>query len=249
MGQGSKLLIAFHGFGNDAAIFMPLAAALQQEYTTIAIDLPGHGRSRWTEPYFRKKDLMAIVQGIRNDFGAEQFTLLGYSLGGRVCLNIVEQQPNWIAQLVLLAADGLEKNFWYQAATRNPLGKMIFKSMMQRPEQWLNRVDFLRRYRIIDESRFKFARINLTDPDVRHQLSYVWPVTSRLLVNIAAVKWNLNKHKILTDVFMGKHDRIFPPAQGERFLKNLKRGNLHLLDTGHNLLEPEMLPEIQKAFL
>lgn len=249
MGGGSKVLIAFHGFGNDAAIFAPIAQLLQEAYTIVAIDLPGHGLSRWTDPYFRKKDLMAIVQGIKNDFGVEKLSLLGYSLGGRVCLNIVEQQPNWIDKLVLLAADGLEKNYWYQIATRNPIGKVIFKSMMQQPEQWLNRVDFLRKYKIIDESRFKFARINLTDEKVRHQLSYVWPVTSKLVVNIAAVKWNLNKYKIETHVFMGKHDRIFPPVQGERFVKNLKTAHLHILDSGHNLLETALLPEIQKVFL
>ncbi len=249
MGKGSKLLIAFHGFGNDAAIFAPIAQLLEEEYTIIAIDLPGHGLSRWTDAYFRKKDLMAIVQGIRNDFGVEKFSLLGYSLGGRVCLNIAEQQPNWIENLVLLAADGLEKNYWYQIATRNPIGKVIFKSMMQRPEQWLNRVDFLRKYKIIDESRFKFAKINLTDEKVRHQLSYVWPVTSKLVVNIAAIKWNLNKYKIETHVFMGKHDRIFPPVQGERFVKNLKTAHLHIMDSGHNLLEAALLPEIQKALI
>ena len=249
MGAGSKLLIAFHGFGNDAAIFVPLAEQLQDTYTIVAIDLPGHGNTRWSDTYFRKKDLMAMVQGIKNDFGVEKLSLLGYSLGGRVCLNIIEQQPNWVDKLVLLAADGLEKNFWYQMATRNPIGKTIFRSMMRQPEQWLSRVDFLRKYKIIDESRFKFARINLTDEKVRHQLSYVWPVTSRLMVNIAAVKWNLNKHKIDTHVYMGRHDRIFPPVQGERFIKNLKTAHLHLLDTGHNLLETAMLPLIQKAFI
>lgn len=248
-GTGSKLLIAFHGFGNDAHIFAPLADSLTETYTTVSVDLPGHGQTRWQEPHFQKKDLMAIVQGIRNNFGTETFSILGYSLGGRICLNIAEQQPNWIEKMVLLAPDGLEKNFWYHLATRNPLGKIGFKSMMQHPEQWLKRVDFLRKYKLIDESRFKFARLNLMDETVRHQLSYVWPVTSKLVVNLAALKWNLNKYKVETDIFMGKHDRIFPPAQGQRFIKNLKTARLHLMDTGHNLLEKSILPDIRQALL
>lgn len=244
MGRGSKLLIAFHGFGNEAQLFIPLAAALEETYTIISIDLPGHGLTRWKDTYFGKKDLMAIVQGIKNDMGVEQFSLIGFSLGGRVCLNVAEQQPNWIDKLILLAPDGLEKNFWYQVATRNILGKAIFRKMMDNPGKWLGRVDFLRKYKILDESRFKFARINLTDEKVRHQLRYVWPVTSRLIVNPAIVKWNLNKHKIDTHLFMGRHDRIFPPAQGERFVKNLKTAQLHTPDAGHYLLTPELLPEI-----
>jgi pimeloyl-ACP methyl ester carboxylesterase len=247
MGSGSKLLIAFHGFGNESHLFIPLAAELAGEYTTVSIDLPGHGQTRWKDRYFGKKDLMAIIQGIKNDLGVDKFSLLGFSLGGRVCLNVVEQQPDWVDKLILLASDGLEKNFWYNVATRNVLGKAIFKRMMAQPEQWLSRVDFLRKYKIIDESRFKFARINLTDENVRHQLSYVWPVTSRLIVNTTLVKWNLNKYKIETHVFMGKHDRIFPPAQGERFVKNLKTTKLHILDTGHYLLTASVLPEILKV--
>jgi pimeloyl-ACP methyl ester carboxylesterase len=247
MGSGSKLLLTFHGFGNEAHLFIPLGAALAKEYTTVSIDLPGHGKTVWKQKYFGKKDLMAIVQGIKNDHKVEQFSLLGFSLGGRVCLNIVELQPTWIDKLVLLASDGLEKNFWYNMATRNLLGKVIFKQMMAQPEQWLNRVDFLRKYKIIDESRFKFARTNLTNESVRHQLNYVWPVTSRLIVNPTIVKWNLNKYKIETHVFMGKHDRIFPPKQGERFVKNLKTAHLHILDAGHQLLTAAVLPEIVKV--
>lgn len=248
MGSGSKLLIAFHGFGNDATLFIPLAAALQEEYTTISIDLPGHGHTRWKDRYFGKKDLMAIIQGIRNDFGVTQCSLTGYSLGGRVCLNVAEQQPDWVERMVLMAPDGLEKNFWYQMATRNPVGKNIFSSMMRQPEAWLQRVDFLRKYKIIDASRFKFARKNLTDTAIRDRLAYVWPVTSRLVVSTQLVKWNINKYKIDTRIFMGRHDRIFPPVQGERFIKNLKTAQLHVLDTGHQLLTESLLPELVQAF-
>ena len=247
IGTGKKLLIAFHGFGNDAAIFIPLAKELP-EYTIVSIDLPGHGATKWTDKHFKKKDLMALIQGIKNEFGVEQLSLIGYSLGGRVCLNIVEQQPNWIDKVVLLASDGLQKNFWYNVATRNLIGKRIFNKIIANPQAWLSKVDFLRKYKIIDESRFKFAKTNLTDDKVRHQLSYVWPVTSQLVANITIAKWNLNKYKIDTHIFMGKHDRIFPIAHGESFVKNLKTAQLHILDTGHNLMMPDLLGEIKMAF-
>ncbi len=244
MGEGKKLLIAFHGFGNDATIFSPLAALVEKEYTIISIDLPGHGLTRWKDRYFRKQDLMAIIQGIKNDFGAERFSLIGYSLGGRVCLNIVELQPNWVDKLVLLAADGLQKNFWYNVATRNVFGKALFTNMLRSPERWLSRVDFLRKYNVIDESRFKFAKANLTDEKIRQQLGYVWPVTSKLVAHLTLVKWNINKHKIETHVVMGKYDRIFPPIQGERFVRNLKTAHLHILDSGHNFFTEALLPQI-----
>lgn len=249
MGSGPKLLIAFHGFNNDAAIFLPLARLLQEEYTVVAIDLPGHGQTRWTATYMDQKALMAIVQGIKNNFGVEKFSLAGFSLGGRVCLNILELQPNWIDKMVLLAADGLQKNFWYNLATRNPAGKIIFRKIIANPERWIGKMAWLRKYNLVDESRFKFAKTKLTDDNVRHQLSYVWPVMSRLVPNITLVKWNVNKYKVTTFVVMGKHDRIFPPVQGQRFIKNLKHAHLHILDTGHNLLKEELLPQIAAMLL
>jgi pimeloyl-ACP methyl ester carboxylesterase len=245
MGSGSKLLIALHGFGNVASIFEPIAVAFSEEYTVVAIDLPGHGRTQWNLPFFQKKDLMAIIQGLKIEFNVEQFTLMGFSLGGRLCLNIAELQPNWVDKLILLAPDGLEKNFWYNAATRNIFGKIIFRKMMQHPEAWINRVDKLRQWNLIDASRFKFAKANLMDEKIRHQLSYVWPVTSKLIVNPHLVKWHLKKYKVETHLFMGKHDRIFPPKQGERFVKGLKKATLHVLDEGHNLINATLIKELK----
>jgi len=244
MGAGPKLLIAFHGFGNDAGAFGPLAALMQEEYTIVAVDLPGHGRTQWKDPYLEKSGLMAIVQGIRNDFGAQKFGLLGYSMGARLALTVAELQPDWIDLLALLAPDGLEKNFWYNFATRNPAGKILFRKMLHRPEQWLHWADRLRRYRVLDESRFRFVRNHLTNEEVRRRLGYVWPVTSRLQVAMPLVKWNLRKQKIPIHVFMGKHDRIFPPAIGKRFVRNLKTARLHLLEAGHNLLDGKAPAEI-----
>lgn len=248
IGRGKKLLIAFHGFGNDASIFIPLGEALAKEYTTVAIDLPGHGQTRWKDAFFEKSGLMAIVQGIRNEFGVGKFSLAGYSLGGRAALCVAELQASWIDKMVLLAPDGLEKNFWYSFATRNPAGKILFRSMMKQPEKWLRRVDILRRYKLIDESRFRFARTQLSDEKVRHRLSYVWPVTSRLIVGLPIVRFNLKKQKTELHLFMGRHDRIFPPAQGERFVRGLKNARLHVLESGHQLLTPALLPEVAAVF-
>jgi len=247
MGHGPKLMIALHGFGNTAAIFKPIAAAFLADYTVVAIDLPGHGGTEWNSTYFLKKDLMALVQGIRNDFGTEKFTLMGFSLGGRLCLSIAELQPNWIDKLLLLAPDGLQKNFWYHMATRNLVGKRIFRQIMQDPAPWLRRVALLRRWNLIDASRFKFAQANLTDEHIRHRLSYVWPVTSKLIINPQFVKWHLRKYKVETHLFMGKHDRIFPPKQGERFIKGLKLAHLHVLNEGHNLVNEKLVTALKEV--
>ncbi len=247
MGHGPELLIAFHGFDNDAGIFAPLAEQLQEQYTIVAVDLPGHGQTDWSDRYLKIDALMAIVQGIRNEFKTERFSLVGFSLGGRICLNIAQYQPNWINAMYLIAPDGLNKNIWYQLATRNPLGKMLFKRVLDQPEQWIDRLAWLKKYRLVDESRFKFARKMLTDRNVNHKVAEVWPLMSRLIPDIGKVKWNINKYGIPTLLIMGKYDRIIPPASGEQFIKNIKdNAHLYYVESGHALLHKASAAELAR---
>ncbi len=245
MGTGKKLLLAFHGFGSDALLFQPLSVLLEEEYTLVSVNLPGHGITRWRDKYMAPKDLMAIIQGIKNDFGATQISLIGFSLGGRVCLTIIEQQPDWIEQVVLLAPDGLKKNFWYQAATRNVLGRILFQHFLADPERWIHRFSGLQKLGLLPEAHIRLARTHLKDEQVRKQVALVWPVMSRLMPHMGKVQWNINKHKIKTDLFMGRSDKLFPPETGKSFLRNLKENaRLHILDCGHQLLHPGALKEI-----
>lgn len=241
VGNGSKLLIAFHGFGNDAELFMPLAYALKDEYTVIAVDLPGHGGTKWHAKYFTPEDLMAVISGIKERFLVEKITLLGYSLGGRVAMQAVQMQPHWFDRLVLIASDGLQKNFWYGFATRNWLGKRIFKKVLTNPEQWIKYFEWLYKFKLVDASRYKFAQLQLRNASVLTQVRYVWPVTSKLKVHVPALKWQLKRNKIFVALVMGKHDRVFPYHQGEVFVKGLKLASLTVLDTGHELIKPQFL--------
>jgi len=248
-GNGSRLLLAFHGFHNNAAIFLPLADLLGDRYTLIALDLPGHGNTRWSLPFFEKKDLMALVQGFRQDKHTDKISLIGYSLGGRVCLNIIEQQPDWIEEVFLLASDGLENNIWYSLATQNFWGKRIFRYMCRNPEAVLRKFEWLRKLKLVDESRYKFARTKLTDDGVRALLAYVWPVMSHLIPDRIKVKNCLNRYGIRLHLFSGKYDRIFPPDRSKRFINGLKNAHMHIIDTGHNFAGRDTMLAVGKIIL
>ena len=51
-GTGNKLLICFHGYGEDGDSFEPLEKKLGNEYTLAAIDFPFHGETKWNEGSF-----------------------------------------------------------------------------------------------------------------------------------------------------------------------------------------------------
>src|ERR1700761_6282346 len=105
-GTGDQLLFAFHGYGESAASFSILGEELDPVLTFVAIDLPFHGRTEWKEGLFLSPaDLVACMEEIAVRLAArrEKWWLLGYSMGGRVALELLEQAPERIEKMVLLA--------------------------------------------------------------------------------------------------------------------------------------------------
>src|ERR1043165_7989118 len=112
MGSGKKILLAFHGYANDAAIFRSFEQYLGHEYTILSFDLLHHGKSTWTDDVIlSKQDLASLITEVRDIYTAEKISLLGYSMGGRVCLTVMELFPASVEKLVLIAADGLTRDF------------------------------------------------------------------------------------------------------------------------------------------
>src|SRR5688572_4037544 len=95
-GAGNKILLCFHGYGESEQGFRFLEAYLPADYCILAIDLPFHGQTQWSEGlHFTTTDLLAIVDAIwaARHIPALPFTLLGFSMGGRFVLNLLQARP------------------------------------------------------------------------------------------------------------------------------------------------------------
>ena len=92
-GNGAKKLFCFHGYGESGLSFSVLEPLLANSFTMYCIDFPFHGKTVWKEnELFAPKDLIHIIQRVTN-FSTQKINLLGYSLGGRVCLQMIESIP------------------------------------------------------------------------------------------------------------------------------------------------------------
>ncbi len=132
-GTGKRLVLAFHGYGDDAAIFGPLQEFISNEFTLLSIDLPHHGNSKWAgDEMFTKNDLVVLVESLMSAYGVRKISLLGYSMGGRVCLALIELLPISLDKVVLLATDGLTVNLYYSFFTKNAVGRSVFKNMLEK---------------------------------------------------------------------------------------------------------------------
>lgn len=236
MGRGKILLLAFHGVGNSAMLFKPLAGELADTHTLLAIDLPGHGQTRWSGNTFTDDDLMAIVYSVKLHYQVERLELLGYSLGGKLALTVAQNKPLWISVLYLVAPDGIRKNFWYHFATRNRLGRHLFNRVPEHPQTFLKIARLFHKLRLLSRNHLKTTAKVLSRPAALEQIRKIWPMYSAIPVPDAFDTFN----KALTPLHLicGKHDRIFPYAAYKTYIKRFKNGHFHLLESGHLLLHP-----------
>jgi 2-succinyl-6-hydroxy-2,4-cyclohexadiene-1-carboxylate synthase len=103
---GGRALVLLHGFTGDTTTWEPLRPDLRQHGATLAIDLPGHGRSpapRAAAPYAMAACVEQVTD-VLEGLGIGAAWWVGYSLGGRVALQVAARRPERVQGLVLVSA-------------------------------------------------------------------------------------------------------------------------------------------------
>ncbi len=104
-GNGPPAVLV-HGFTGTGNSWRSLVEVLAPDFTTIAVDLVGHGRSASPEALDRYQmaraveDLAALLRAL----GHERAAWLGYSLGGRTALQVAVHRPDVVSALILEGA-------------------------------------------------------------------------------------------------------------------------------------------------
>jgi pimeloyl-ACP methyl ester carboxylesterase len=104
---GAPRVIALHGWLDNAASFVPLAAHLHG-IELVAPDLPGHGRSAHLPPGADYSFAAAVntVLDVADALGWERFALLGHSMGAGIGSLVAAACPARVARFVAIEALG-----------------------------------------------------------------------------------------------------------------------------------------------
>ncbi len=240
-GKGPEIVVCLHGYGESAASFSTLTAHLSIESTLIAIDLPFHGATQWnSERAFTVVDLENILELIFNALHMQQrqFILMGYSMGGRVAMSLLQHAPEKISKLMLLAPDGMKVNFWYWLATQTRTGNRMFRFTMNHPGwfSWLLRVSD--RFTLVNKSVIKFINSYLRDRNARDQLFNRWTCMRTFKPDIKKIRTIIQKKRLPVQMLYGKHDRIILAKRTNEFRKGIESlCNLYIIDAGHQVLQ------------
>jgi pimeloyl-ACP methyl ester carboxylesterase len=254
-GSGPNTVVCFHGYGEEAASFSFLETYGGDEFTFYAIDLPFHGKTVWKDGAdFSSDDLQFIVEeivtGSKVHDAKQSFQLMGYSLGGRVCLSLYEKIPAQVQRIVLLAPDGLKMNFWYWLATQNVVGNRLFAFTMKHPKWFFIFLKGFYKLKLANASIFKFVNYYIANPEVRRLLYERWTGLRKLRPHLQKIKTIVRKYKTPIRLVYGKHDRIILPVRGEKFIKGIEDNcRLTVISSGHQVLHEKHAKEILAALL
>jgi 2-succinyl-6-hydroxy-2,4-cyclohexadiene-1-carboxylate synthase len=104
--RGAPAVVLLHGFTGSKNSWRRLRGQLRKRYRVVAIDLPGHGGTpaapdALADSLWRTGDL--VVDALRA-VGVERFSLVGYSMGGRLALGLALAHPQRVGRLLLESA-------------------------------------------------------------------------------------------------------------------------------------------------
>src|SRR5205085_247412 len=121
-----------------------------------------------------KEELENIFKEFLQQNNIDHFSVMGFSLGGKIALQLTEFFSNRIELILLFAPDGLMHTGLIQFATGNLPGREIFKRMIKYPSWFLRLLKLIQRFDVIDKKLIEFIEYSLNSYHKRQQLWNVW---------------------------------------------------------------------------
>lgn len=207
-GNGPKVLLALHGYGLDGSCFLHLDF-LHNEYTVYSFHLPYHGGSTWEGKTPLSPALWYdYIREWKQAHKIERYDVLGFSMGGKFALSVVDFDAKNIDRLILIAPDGVKRNFWYRLATHNFLTRGLFKLLVGKSSYFYTLSNMMGKLKLLPKITVKFAQKQMTTPKDRERGFLVWTNFRFLHTNLNTRLKTITENSIQVKLFTGIHDRV-----------------------------------------
>lgn len=241
IGNGSKYLLAFHGYGLDCTLFNAFADSLGKHYTIISFDLFHHGESKFPPALpgptpLQPSLLKQMLESLLPKLGIDKFGLMGYSMGGRICLYLADYMQDRVDELYLFASDGMKRSYGYEFVTYTAVGRALFRLAIETGGLTLPILHIGRQLRIIDRKAATFFISQVNSKPKRQKLYYSWQAYRLFKPDLEKIATLVNAGKITLHLFCGKYDKILPPWTVKRLVNKLNGYKPVILESGHDLV-------------
>lgn len=250
-GRGKQIMVAFHGYGQNAADYLYFEPVLAGRFTVIAIDFFFHGESEWREQRdFTREDMRDIVFGIaaQEKLSAPKFTVCSFSMGARMARALVQTFPQRIDRFILLSPPTFAFNRFLNFSTNTTLGLKLFRYFIQHHEVLLTWVKRLNQWKILNRAVYVFSAKFMVNSDRLQRVFDTWYAQRKLLTNFKHFARLLNQNQIEVILISGLNDAITPAGPMVRYVKRLHKHRIFLVEQKHQLQTEACLEVFEELF-
>ena len=246
-GTGNKPLLAFHGYGMTGKQFHVLEQSFLKEYRVYGFDHFFHHESKldnWTEEQIVAGMPRAMMRHYAEEWfklhGRQRFSVMAYSIGANLALILVEEFPDLIDEVILMAPDGLSVFKGFHFLLHQGPGKRLFRRLTKSKWMATSLLRNLLRIGFIDQALFDIAYNELDTPKKRLDVYYTLNLMRLLVPDTERLPDLINQHKIKCILIFGRRDNLFPHKNALPFIEKLHDPAIHQVDLGHWLIVPAL---------
>ena len=253
-GKGKHVLIFVHGLSSNSDAWYRNIEELKKDFTCIAIDLPGYGRSFKDADEFTATYFAEILNEFTDKLNIKKFTLVGHSMGGQASIKFASKYPEKLDKLILIAPAGIEE---FNEFEGNAM-KMVMnpKMIMATSEEQIERNYALNFYKMPTEAQQMIQDrkniVNASDFEA-HAIAIQKSVSGML---DDKVKDDLSKIKTPTLILFAKNDMLIPnkylhptltiDVLSKTAQESIKSSKVVMIDEAGHFLQFEKPTEVNK---
>lgn len=253
-GRDKQVLIFVHGLSSNSDAWYQNIEELKKDFTCIAIDLPGYGRSFKNADEFTATYFSEILSEFTDKLSIKKFTLIGHSMGGQASIKFASKHPEKLEKLILIAPAGIEE---FNEFEGNAM-KMVMnpKMIMATSEEQIERNYVLNFYKMPTEAQQMIQDrkniVNASDFEA-HAIAIQKSVSGML---DDKVKDDLLKIKTPTLILFAKNDMLIPnkylhptltiDALSKTAQESIKSSKVVIIDEAGHFLQFEKPTKVNK---
>ena len=236
-------IILIHGFPLNKSMWNKQIKELKENYRVIAYDIRGHGNSDAGDDNFSIELFVNDMLSLMDTLKIDNAILCGFSMGGYIALNAIENYPERFIALLLCDTNCTEDKSEAKEKRMMAIESIKEKGLEQYAEESLKKL---------------FAPISISKQI--EEINYVSEMilnTSKqsiykTLLALAERNETCNKlHEINVPVLIlvGKEDEITPPDVAKSMQRKIKGSKLHIIEQAGHLSNIENSDEFNEHLI
>jgi len=236
IGSGPKTMIGFHGFGRDASMFQNYEKVFP-EYTIYSISLFYHG-SNWMyqDACLDKKRWKCMFEDFLNAEDISRFSLLGFSLGGKMALYTFQLFSSKVDKLHLIAPYGIKANVVEWVTQKLPFVYRRLEKYVYNPAPFMSLLEVLRRYKLMNKTLLNITIRQMSSQEARARVFHSMRLYGALSLNLKDIKKELETSRTHVVFYLGRYDQVLTFEALSKYTSALMDFSLHILPGGHGRL-------------